>query len=84
MRTRGGRGTLSLAVDLVRLGGQIGAVGMSPEAPFNPSVAAIKLVVTRKIDVRSLTTHRVPVPKATEVFASLLHREGTKALITPD
>lgn len=100
----GGYGTLSLALDLVRLGGQIGVVGMSPEAPFNPSIAAIKevtihgsfrrqpstwfraikLVSSRKLDVRPLITHRVPVAKAKEVFEILLHRKGIKAIITPD
>jgi L-iditol 2-dehydrogenase len=38
----GGRTTLSLAVDLVRLGGQIGLIGLAPEAPFNPTTAVVK------------------------------------------
>jgi L-iditol 2-dehydrogenase len=100
----GGHGTLGLALDLVRNGGQIGIVGMSPEAPFNPSAAAIKevtiygsfrrqpstwyraikLVASRKIDVRPLITHRLPVAQAREAFEILLHREGIKAVITPD
>ncbi len=100
----GGRGTLRLALDLVRLGGQIGIIALWPEAPFNPTTAAIKevtlygsyrrqpstwfraikLVASRKIDVRPLITHRVPVAKAKEVFEILLHREGIKGIITPD
>lgn len=100
----GGSGTLSLALELVRLGGQIGIVGMSPEAPFNPSIAAlkevtmygsfrrqpstwfraIKLVASRKIDVRPLITHRVVVAEARGVFEILLHRDGIKAIIAPD
>ncbi len=42
MDVSGGPGTFSLAVDLVRRGGQIGIVGLSPEAPFNPTTLALK------------------------------------------
>lgn len=40
----GGRGTMGLAIDLVRRGGQIGIIGLSPEAPLNPTTVALKEV----------------------------------------
>jgi len=100
----GGRGTLALAVELVRPGGQIAAVGLSPEAPLNPTTVAlkeltiygsfrrqpstwyraIKLVASRKIDVRPLVTHQFAVADAQEAFETLLDRKGIKAIITPD
>ncbi len=100
----GGRGSINLALDLVRLGGQIGLIGLAPETSFNPTTVALKevtihgsfrrqpttwyraisLVATRKIDVRPLITHRVPVSSAREAFEILLRHEGIKAVITPD
>lgn len=100
----GGPGTISLAVELAKPGGQVGLIGLSPEAPFSPTRAimkeltihtsfrrlpstwqrAINLVATRKVDVRPLITHRLPVARAEEAFELLLRREGIKAIITPD
>ncbi len=100
----GGAGSLSLAVDLVRRGGQIGIIGLSPERPFNPTAVALKeltihgsyrrqpstwyrairLVSSRKLDVRPLVTHRLPVAEAEEGFKILLARKGIKAVIVPE
>jgi L-iditol 2-dehydrogenase len=100
----GGPGTATLAVDLVRPGGQVVLVGLSPPATFDPSAVvvkevairgafrrqpvtwlrAIRLVASRRLDVRPLITHRLPVSRATEAFETLLDRRGIKAVLTPD
>jgi 2-desacetyl-2-hydroxyethyl bacteriochlorophyllide A dehydrogenase len=102
--TSGGPGTVSDAVELVRRGGEVVLVGLSPPAPFDPSAAVVKevtlrgafrrqpvtwlrtirLVATRRMDVRSLVTHRLPISRAEEAFEILLARQGIKAIVTPD
>lgn len=100
----GGKGTLTLAIDLIRLGGHIGIIGHSPVAPFNPSHAltkeatiytswrrlpvtwdhAINTAATRKVDVRTLITHRYSIRNAIKAFEALDKREGMKAIIFPE
>ena len=45
---------------------------------------AINLAATRKVDVRSLITHRFPVGKAREAFETLERREAMKAVLFPE
>jgi L-iditol 2-dehydrogenase len=45
---------------------------------------AINLASSRKVDLRSLITHRVPVGRAREVFDAMVRGEGMKAIITPE
>jgi L-iditol 2-dehydrogenase len=42
---------------------------------------AIELVQNGRIDVRSLVTHRFPLPRAREAFAAAARREGIKVII---
>ncbi len=44
---------------------------------------AIRLVESGKVDVRSLVTHRFPLEKTAEAFASAQRREGLKVMIKP-
>jgi L-iditol 2-dehydrogenase len=44
---------------------------------------AIELVNNRKVDVRSLVTHRFPLERAKEAFEVAARREGLKVLIEP-
>jgi L-iditol 2-dehydrogenase len=100
----GGKGTFKLAVELVRLGGQIGLIGISREEPFNAArlvsknVAvfgsntrtpatwerAMNLVATRKLDVRPLITHQLPLERALEAMDLLKNGECIKAIVTPN
>jgi len=45
---------------------------------------AIKLVASRRIDVRPLITHRFPVARAEEAFQTLFSRQAIKAIIYPE
>jgi L-iditol 2-dehydrogenase len=103
LEASGGRGALRLAVEIVRLGGQIGLIGIAREEPFNSArlvsknVAlfgsatrtlatwerAMSLVATRKLDVRPLITHRVPLSHALEAIELLKHGQCIKAIVTP-
>lgn len=100
----GGKGTFRLAAELVRLGGQIGLIGISREEPFNAArlisknVAvfgsntrtpatwerAMHLVASRKLDVRPLITHRLPLTRALEAMDLLRNGQCIKAIVTPN
>lgn len=55
----GGSGTATLAVELVRPGGAVVLVGLSPPAPFDPSLAVVKEVTIRGAFRRQpVTWHR--------------------------
>lgn len=104
LEASGGKGTFKLAVELVRLGGQIALIGISREEPFNAArlvsknVAvfgsntrtpatwerAMNLVATRKLDVRPLITHRLPLERALEAMDLLKNGECIKAIVTPN
>lgn len=40
----GGKGSINLALDIVRVGGQLGLIGLAPETQFNPTTVALKEV----------------------------------------
>jgi threonine dehydrogenase-like Zn-dependent dehydrogenase len=100
----GGKGAFRLATELVRLGGQVGLIGISREEPFNAArlvsknVAvfgsntrtratwerAMSLVASRKLDVRPLITHRLPLTRALEAIDLLKTGQCIKAIVTPD
>jgi L-iditol 2-dehydrogenase len=42
---------------------------------------AIKLVAERKVDVRSLVTHRFALDKIEEAFKVSCHRDGLKVIV---
>ncbi len=104
LEASGGAGTFKLAVEVVRLGGQVGLIGIGREEPFNAArlvsknVAvfgsntrtpatwerAMNLVATRKLDVRPLITHRVPLSRALEAMDLLKNGECIKAIVTPN
>ncbi|OGO11371.1 MAG: hypothetical protein A2030_02450 [Chloroflexi bacterium RBG_19FT_COMBO_50_10] len=44
---------------------------------------AIRLVESRKVNVRSLVTHTFPLERAAEAFAVAARRDGLKVIITP-
>ena len=100
----GGAETLTLAIDLIRMGGHVGIIGHSPPGMSDASHAltkeatiyttwrrlpvtwdhAINLAATRKVDLRSLITHRLPVSRVREAFDALERRECMKAIIMPE
>jgi 2-desacetyl-2-hydroxyethyl bacteriochlorophyllide A dehydrogenase len=45
---------------------------------------AINLAATRKVDVRSLITHRLPLGRVREAFEALERREAMKAIMLPE
>ena len=44
---------------------------------------AIRLVADGAVDVRSAVTHRFPLERGAEAFATAARREGLKVLVTP-
>lgn len=103
MDISGGKDSIPTAMQLLKQGGELLAVGIGPVFPFDYSVLvrreitligsfrrlpstwlrAINLIASKKIDVRPVVTHTLPLEKTKEGFETLIKRKGLKVILNP-